>query len=245
MMEVTSMSKASSARWLVLSIASAALLSACDAGSPCAIPGTAEACACALGAQGARVCDAEHTWGECNCSGAIPLPNPIMELGGMGGSGGRAGVGGTAGVGGAGVGGMAGNTPPTDGGSVDDDGGVEPDGGGMGGMSGGMGGASGAGGMEPNEPYGPCMTNDDCAPIGDCTITPNYPADATVCAPRCTATSDCPVPAGMYDAVIMCVTGYCRIDCTSVAFEPLLSCPTGMTCIAPLFGTPWCHDDGM
>lgn len=246
MMKPALMLKLVHACWLVAVIA---VLSGCDDAGSCDIPGAAGPCACAPGAAGARVCSAEHTWGACNCSGAIPLPNPVVDVGGSGGSGGTTGSGGSAGVGGGGSGGSGGGTPPDDGGNGDDDGGTDmPDGGGAGGMNGGSGGSGamgGTGGTGPENPYGPCAGNVDCAPIGDCTITPNFPNDASVCAPHCTETSDCPVPAGMYDAVVMCVTGYCRIDCTSVAFQPLRSCPSGMACVAPLFGTPWCHDDGM
>ena len=85
----------------------------------------------------------------------------------------------------------------------------------------------------------------DLVTLAACSITPNFPTDATVCAPRCVDVSECPKPEGMYDATVQCVTGYCRIDCTPVLFEPLLSCPPGMACIAPLFGQSYCHDDGM
>lgn len=220
------------------------LLGACDDLQPCAVPGTAEACACAPGAQGARVCDGEHTWSECNCSGAIPLPNEVAPIAGGGGTGGRGGSGGTMSGGTGGAGGSGGMMPLPDGGN-DDDGGVDPvDAGGMGG-NGGVGGIGGTGGVDPATPYGACMSNADCLAPAECSITPNYPVDATVCAPKCIDTSDCPVPEGMFVAAVQCVTGFCRIDCTPVLFEPLLSCPTGMTCIAALFGQSYCHDDGM
>jgi len=222
------------------------MLGACDDFQPCAVPGTAEVCACAPGAQGARVCDAEHTWSQCDCSGAIPLPNQVMPVGGSGGAGGAGGTGGSAGSGGAGTGGMGGSggmTPPVDGG--DDDGGTDPiDAGGMGGI-GGMAGEGGMGGVAPETPYGACMNNGDCRPTAECSITPSFPTDATVCAPKCVDISDCPVPEDTYEAMVMCVAGFCRIDCTPVLFAALLTCPTGMTCIAPLFGQSYCHDDGM
>jgi len=237
MMEGTLMAKSR-----FLGVALLFFASSCDDVEPCAVPGSAEVCSCAPGAQGARVCEAEHTWSDCNCSGAIPLPNPVIPLDAGGGRGGGAGSAGSTGTGGAGAGGMGGGTPAMDGGEIDDDGGVDPaDAGG----TGGMGGAGGMGGMEPENPYGPCANNGDCRMAAECTITPNFPADANVCAPRCTATSDCPVPAGMYDAVVTCVTGFCRLDCTPVVFQPLLSCPAGMVCVSPLFGSTWCHDDGM
>jgi hypothetical protein len=40
------------------------------------------------------------------------------------------------------------------------------------------------------------------------------------------------------------VNGSCMLDCTPVLFSPLLTCPTGMSCIAPLFGTAYCHNSG-
>jgi hypothetical protein len=228
--------------------------SGCDAGEACDVPGAVELCACGSGApgtQGARLCQDDHTWNTCDCSGAIPLPNAVMPLDPSGGRGGMAGTAGNSGAGGAGSGGTGGGTPMMDGGGNDDDGGMDlPDGGGSGGMggsggSGGMSGSGGMGGMDPENPYGPCMGNPDCRTSAECTITPSFPTQATVCAPKCVDTTDCPVPEGTYEAMVMCVTGYCRIDCTPVGFEALLTCPTGMTCIAPLFGTPWCHDDGM
>jgi hypothetical protein len=241
MMEVTRMAKPSLYGSIVSSLL---LLAACDGVQPCAVPGSVEACACAPGMPGARVCEGEHTWGECDCSGAIPLPNPVTPI--TGGSGGMSGGAGGAGVGGSGAGGAGGSGGMSGGAGGagvggDDDGGVEPDAGG----SGGIGGSGGMGGMEPENPYGACMNNGDCQPTADCSITPNFPTDASVCAPKCMQVSECPVPEGTYEAMVQCVTGYCRIDCTPVLFEPLLSCPRGMVCINPLFGQSYCHDDGM
>ena len=93
--------------------------------------------------------------------------------------------------------------------------------------------------------YGACMTAADCQPKAQCVITSNYPVDANVCAPACVDVGDCPVPDGTYDAVLGCVSGYCRLDCTPVLFAELLTCPSGMACIAPLLGSAYCHDDGM
>ena len=56
--------------------------------------------------------------------------------------------------------------------------------------------------------------------------------------------SDCPVPAGSYEARVSCLLGYCGLDCTPILFAPLLSCPTGMTCLTVPFGGALCHDDG-
>jgi hypothetical protein len=105
-----------------------------------------------------------------------------------------------------------------------------------------MGGDGGSGGSPPlGDPYGPCTGDPDCAPIGACSMTQSSPTNATVCAPTCTVVGDCPVPEGTYDAVLQCVEGYCRLDCTPVVFQPLLSCPAPMTCIGALFGQSYCH----
>ena len=112
--------------------------------------------------------------------------------------------------------------------------------------AGGAGGAPADAGMpKPVNPYSACMSASDCVPGAQCIITPSTPTNATVCAPPCVDTTDCPVPKGSYEAVMTCVTGYCQLDCTPVLFAPLLTCPTGMTCIAPLLGESYCHDDGM
>jgi hypothetical protein len=227
-------------------------LPACsDDADPCAVPHTVEQCACAGGMQGARVCSAEHAWGTCDCSGAIALPNAIepMPHAGNGGAGGSAGMpaAGTGGRQGAGSGGSA-PMAGSGGTGVDDDGGIDmPDAGGSGGM-GGEGGEGGTGGvMATDNPYSGCTTAADCTtPGAECVITMSFPANASVCAPMCVETADCPVPEGMYEAALTCVTpGYCALDCTPVLFGPLKTCPTGMTCISGAFGISYCHDDGM
>jgi hypothetical protein len=57
--------------------------------------------------------------------------------------------------------------------------------------------------------------------------------------------ADCPVPDGTYEAVLACSQGGCRLDCTPLPFAPLLTCPAGMACVAPLFSPAYCHDDGV
>jgi hypothetical protein len=88
------------------------------------------------------------------------------------------------------------------------------------------------------------MTVDDCDPEASCLQTPGVPA-SSVCAPACVNDSDCPVPDGTYEARLGCVVGFCQLDCTPVLFAPLLTCPTGMTCIVAALGNAFCHDDGM
>jgi hypothetical protein len=225
------------------------LAGACSDDSPCGVPGVVQTCACSGGMHGARVCGDDKTWQACNCSGAIALPNPVADKPTMHGSGGS----GSGGRGGmmppkGGSGGMM--APPT---SMDEDGGGGvADGGGSGGSgsggmnahpdAGGTGGAMADAGMPtPMNAYGACKTPADCVMGAQCIVTASTPTDATVCAPPCVDTGDCPVPPGSYQAVLTCVTGYCQLDCTPVLFDPLLSCPSGMTCIAPLFGESYCH----
>jgi hypothetical protein len=118
------------------------------------------------------------------------------------------------------------------------------------GGNGGHAGAGGAGGMGgadagPTQPmstaYGACMATSDCRPGAQCIMTPSFPNNATVCAPACVDVGECPKPEGSYEATLACESGICRLNCTPVLFAPLLSCPTGMTCVAPLFGTAYCH----
>jgi hypothetical protein len=53
-----------------------------------------------------------------------------------------------------------------------------------------------------------------------------------VCAPPCSAPTDCPQPAGTYDATLACDNSACRLDCTAPGLSPPLSCPTGMRCVS-------------
>lgn len=223
---------------LIFSLSLAALLApACTATERCGVPGVTATCPCRAGTLGARVCTDDKTWAECDCSGAIALPNPIVggsggDMGGMGGvSGGTGGTGGRAGTGG-----MSGGSGGIGGGGV---GGTDEDDGGGPMMS-----DAGDTDAGPSNPYGPCMADADCGPDAACVITPSFPTNASVCAPKCIDVGDCPVPPGSYQAVLECVTGYCKLNCTPVLFQPLLTCPTGMTCIAPL-GAAYCHDDGI
>jgi hypothetical protein len=212
----------------------------------CGVPGVVGPCACADGKQGARVCQAEKTWRACDCSGAIALPNPVRER--QGGSGGAGGTGGSGGPAASGAGGTA---PPADAAMPpgDDDGGAEPAGG-AGGSAGEAGGGSGSGGaaggdagtIDPALAYRGCMTAADCDPGARCVITAGFPSDDSVCQPACVDVADCPVPEGDYMAEPECVTGFCRLDCTPVLFEPLHTCPEGMQCIATQLTLAFCHD---
>jgi hypothetical protein len=96
---------------------------------------------------------------------------------------------------------------------------------------------------EPKDPYRACMRDADCDPGGLCIQTQSVPNTFTVCAPPCNIASDCPVPAGTYQATVGCFIGYCGLDCTPLLFAPLLSCPEHMACISGQFGTASCHHD--
>lgn len=215
--------------WLCASMFACLWLTACGVAEPCAVPGVAVECACANLAPGARVCSAQRTLGECDCSGAIGLPNAVAD--GEGGTGAGTGAG-TGGMSGSGAGGTGGMSMHKDSG-VAMDSGATLDAGDMGPDTGPM--------LDPDLAYRACMSATDCDPDAQCVQTAAFPATVTVCAPACVNTTDCPVPSGMYDAVVACVTGFCRLDCTPVLFAPLLSCPTGMTCVAPPFGAAACY----
>jgi len=225
-------------------------MTACETSTRCPVPGVTSTCACPNGS-GARVCGDDHVWRACDCSGAIGLPNPITNEPATSGTGGTTTTGGTGGTtttGGTGV-------------SPDDDGGVDPSGGtggiGATGGTGGIGATGGTGGVMPTggtggaagtepmpmPPYRACMVDADCD-SGACVVTPGF-TTLSVCAPACIDVGDCPVPEGTYEATPVCESGYCKIDCTAAFLQPLLTCPTGMTCVVPLGGISHCHDDGV
>jgi hypothetical protein len=218
-------------------------VTACTAEERCSVPGLVTVCTCEDGSPGARVCAPENTFRACDCSGAIALPNPVRDSPGASGAGGAGGASGGAGAGGAaGRGGAGGATPP------DDDAGLGPEptaGSSADASVAGSGGSAGdAGTIDPLEAYRGCSTVADCEPdAAACTLTPSFPMNYSVCAPACIDTGDCPVPEGDYQAVVRCVTGICRLDCTPVLFAPLRTCPASMICIAPQLGVAFCHDD--
>jgi hypothetical protein len=238
----------SDAVWLSAALLSCAALG-CNRFEPCGVPGVVKLCPCGGMTQGARVCRSDKTWGSCDCSGAIALPKAISA--GQGGSGGpKVQATGGASGGNAIARGTGGTRPPPQSG---DDAGTEPmshETGGNGGSSGGggMGGGGGGGGgggaqAEPmSAAYDGCMSANDCHPGAQCITTSSFPADQSVCAPACVDVGDCPVPEGKYEAVLTCVTSSCRLDCTPVLFAALLTCPSGMTCVAPLLGNAYCFD---
>jgi hypothetical protein len=244
----------SKAVWLSAALLSCTALS-CNRLDPCGVPGVVKLCACSGGMQGAQVCLPAKTWGACDCSGTIGLPKPggsaPKATGGRGGgAGGGSGSGSGSGTGGDTVAAGTGGAPPSM--QSGDDGGTAPmSHGGTGGSGGssGTGGMSGAGGMggtggapmPMSAAYGGCMTAADCHAGAQCITTASFPTSATVCAPACVEVADCPKPEGSYEAVLSCVTGACRLDCTPVLFAALLTCPSGMTCVAPLLGNAYCH----
>jgi hypothetical protein len=187
----------------------------CTAQETCAEVGLVETCPCA-GTMGGRICQEDRSWGACDCSGALALPNPVGEVD-------AGGAGGTGGTGGGGVGG---------GGS-----------GGTGATGGVGGGGSGGTGGDPREAYRACAGDGDCAAtMGKCFTNMAGTDTFTVCGAKCLVASDCPRPSGAYDAVTRCASGYCVLDCTPLAlFQPNLSCPSAMTCVSVAFAGAACH----
>ena len=118
-------------------------LAGCKDLDQCEDPGVTQACMC--GAEpGARVCQPEFVWSDCDCGAAVPDSGTTGGAGGMtGGAGGMTGgAGGMTGGAGGMTGGMGGMT-----------GGMGGMTGGMGGMTGGMGGMGGmTGGMGGDTP---------------------------------------------------------------------------------------------
>jgi hypothetical protein len=206
-----------------------AAMAGCASRDACTVPGVAETCTCRAGTPGARLCSDDKLWGVCDCSGKIPLPHDVIP--GQGGpDGGKAGTGGTGGSAGhSGTGGAGGMMDDDDSGmTVDPDGGLD----------------SGVDAGPALHAYRTCTTDADCDTDAKCIITTNTPPNA-VCAPKCVNPVDCPVPEGTYAAKVVCFTGYCGLDCTPAIFQPLLTCPEGMACVAALIGQSYCYDDGM
>jgi hypothetical protein len=202
-------------------------LGACAGSEPCDVPGVVTQCACGAG-MGARICGDDRTWQACDCSGTIALPVEVMASTPNAGTGASGSGGGTAGTG---------TSMRRDSGvSLRDSG--DSDG------SAADGGMVDANVAPPSAAYRACMTDAECDPGSKCIVTAGAPT-ASVCAPACVNTVDCPVPEGTYEAKVNCVTGYCQLDCTPVLFAPLLTCPGGMTCVIAALGSALCHDDGM
>jgi hypothetical protein len=213
--------------WVVAALAS------CSSEPPCAVPGTTSECSCPGGVPGLRVCSEERTLGECDCSGTLGIPNPVVP--GTGGTE-AAGSGGTS----AGTGSTAGTKAPPD----DDDAGMAD----ASTSDGGDAGQDSGPAVDPLLAYRACMTAADCDPDSQCVQTPVlFSPTFTVCAPKCLNTTDCPVPSGSYTANVACVTGFCTLDCTPAPVtDPLRTCPTGTTCIVTTWGqAASCHDDGV
>jgi hypothetical protein len=248
---MSSTAKARSKAVLLTAAVLTAVALGCNSREPCGMPGVVASCQCGGAARGSRVCTTHKIWAPCDCSGAIPLPRLSPPGAGDAGmriassTGGSSGSARPSGTGGA---------PPV---TSDDDAGMEPmSHGGTGGRSGGASGSGGAGGASgfggaggaPAEPmsaaYGACMSASDCHAGAQCIITASFPTDASVCAPACVDVGECPTPEGSYEALLGCLNGSCMLDCTPVLFLPLLTCPTGMSCISPLFGTAYCQNDG-
>lgn len=239
---------------LAASVALAAVVGCSSTGTPCKKRGATEACSCSDGAKGSRECLPERVWDKCDCSAGA-----AMDAGGSGGKPGSGGAGGTSGSSGAGGGGAGGTSGSGGGGTVppnttgNKDGGnaadamvgAGQDGGGSGG-AGDAGGMGGSGGMvaPPGNAYGKCMEDGDCKVAGSrCNVVAGLPPlseDSSGCEPPCQEVSDCPVPAGSYDATVTCVDEHCELDCTPEPLTEDRSCPAGLTCTATLLATSSC-----
>lgn len=231
----------------------ATIAPACTGIEPCKKRGLSEACKCDGGTMGTRSCLPELVWDHCEC-GSLPTPDAGvsgMSGGGMGGAAAISGGGGTSGSaapagsgGSGGSGGGSGSVAP----NPDDDAGIEPisDGGAGSGGSGGAGGAGGTAGTTApvGSPYKACTSAPDCGAGASCeSATDPDDSSATIhaCAPACSDVNACPAkPAGSYDAMLVCVSGHCRLDCSPPLLEPDLSCPSGMRCAGDLLGPSYC-----
>lgn len=237
-------------------IALAVALTACTGIKPCAKRGLTESCECPGGVQGVRVCLPERVWDHCACG---EMPAADAGVAGNGGTGAPAGAGGMSGggsggsgAGGSDSGGSGGSEPP----DSDEDAGAEPTsdagagtGGASGGGSGGSGGSAGSagasGGAAPaSTAYKACTSESDCGAGASCesAVDPDDPfAEVLACAPACTEVSECPVPEGSYDAMIVCVEEHCRLDCSADLLQDPLSCPAGMRCASTdVLGPSYC-----
>lgn len=227
------------------SVASALLIGAvagCTGINPCDKRGVTEACECASGQQGVRVCLPERVWDHCACGGSAS----DAGVAGRPGTGGASGVGGMSGGSGTtGMSGMSGSSASGSGGSggtmtdPDDDAGMDPAGsGGTGGSAGsagssGTGGSGGSAGTMATNPYKRCTAPAECGAGATCesTTDPDDPvAMIRACAPACTDKAMCPMPMGSFAATLECIDAHCRLDCTPPAFGADLTCPTGMRC---------------
>jgi hypothetical protein len=232
---------------LVAWVALAAATGCSNTGTPCKKRGATQACSCSDGAKGSQQCLPERVWDKCDCSASS-----AMDAGGTGGAPGSGGMSGQSGSGGNNMGGSggAGHVPPDsmgnkDGGSATDAMvAAGSDGGGSGGQGdgGGMGGSGGMLAPPPGNAYGKCTDESDCK-VADslCNVVSGVPPlseDSSGCEPPCQVAGDCPMPAGSYDATVICVDEHCELDCAPP--DPLgddRSCPAGLTCTASLLTT--------
>ena len=227
-------------------IALAVALTACTGIKPCAKRGLTESCECPGGVRGVRVCLPERVWDHCACG---EMPAGDAGVAGKGGNSGAAGTGGMSGSGSSGTGaggsssgGSGGSKPP----DSDEDAGAEPisdaaagtggmSGGGSGGSAGSAGSAGASGSAAPaSAAYKACTTASDCGGAGascESGTDPDDPfAEVQACAPACTDMSECPVPEGSYEAMIVCVDEHCRLDCSADLLQEPLTCPASMRC---------------
>jgi hypothetical protein len=222
-------------------------LAGCKDLDQCEDPGVAEVCMCGDD-PGARVCQPEYVWSDCDCGATVPDSGVTGGAGGMtGGAGGM-----TGGAGGmtGGAGGMTGGMGGMTGGAGGMTGGAGGMTGGAGGMTGGTGGDTPDGGDDSGDPLPtnryagctPATAATDCGAGTECresdlqlTGSPLY-----ICAPSCAETNDCPAAPAGGTAMLECTGGHCLLPC-----DGFTECPTGLTCAAKDIATFTCYDDGM
>ncbi|HMI93554.1 MAG TPA: hypothetical protein VK509_19410 [Polyangiales bacterium] len=225
--------------WIAACALLASVAPGCTGINPCRKQGLTEECDCAGGKKGVRMCLPERVWDHCACGEMPPAGGSSGAAGaGAGGMSGASGMSGMSGASGSssGTGGSGGTQP-----DPDDDAGVDMAGsGGASGVSGGggVGGGGtggGAGSTTMAAAYKRCTSATECSASATCESTAD-PDDAEAmlksCAPACTDKAGCPVPEGSYTAMVECVEGHCRLDCTPPLLEPELTCPSGMRCAA-------------
>jgi hypothetical protein len=205
-------------------------LAGCKDLDQCEDPGATEVCMCGDD-PGARVCQPEYVWSDCDCGATVPDSGVTGGMGGM--TGGMGGM--TGGMGGmtGGMGGMTGGTGGMTGGT----GGMT---GGMGGMTGGMGGdapdgGGGTGGDPMADRYTKCTAETaaaDCGSSSECRVSdPPFGSfeGLTICAPACAETDDCPAPPAAVTGMVECISGQCVLSCSSNILMPV-ECATGLAC---------------
>jgi len=233
--------------WIAACAALASVAVGCTGINPCRKQGLTEECDCAGGKKGVRVCLPERVWDHCACGEMPPVAGSSgASGGGAGGASGMSGTSGMSGSSGAGSGGTGGTQP-----DPDDDAGMDAAGSGgssgMGGSGGTAGGGTGgsAGSTAMSAAYKSCTSATECSAGATCesTLDPDDPSMMLQgCAPACADKSGCPVPEGSYTAMLDCIEGHCRLDCSPPLLGDDLTCPASKRCApAGLLEPSYCY----